>query len=157
MASAEVVNRVKQAEAEFVAAQEGVTDETPLAQAAQQYNAAVVALEVAWLTLYADAGCLTDAQQEQAVGAVRAYTAALQQSLLDAGYYEGAVDGVYGPTTRLVEAGGDAVERRKEGAERALVEAGESGVAELDQPVGLDSQVGAGGGGGQRGVGQAGS
>ena len=99
MASADVVNRVKQAEAEFDAAQEGVTDETPLAQAAQQYNAAVVALEMAWLALYADAGCLTDAQQEQAVGAVHAYTAALQQSLLDAGYYEGDVDGVYGPTT----------------------------------------------------------
>ena len=81
MASAEVVNRVKQAEAEFVAAQDGVTDETPLAQAAQQYNAAVVALEMAWLTLYADAGCLTDEQQEQAASAVGDYTATLQQSL----------------------------------------------------------------------------
>jgi len=99
MASAEVVNRVKQAEAEFVAAQEGVTDETPLAAAAQQYNAAAVALEMAWLALYADAGCLTDEQQQQAVVAVRNYTAALQQSLSDAGHYQGAVDGIYGPTT----------------------------------------------------------
>ncbi len=99
MASAEVVNRVKQAEAEFVAAQDGVTDETPLAQAAQQYNAAVVALEMAWLTLYADAGCLTDEQQEQAASAVGDYTATLQQSLLDAGYYQGVVDGVYAATT----------------------------------------------------------
>ena len=99
MASAEIVNRVKQAEAEFVAAQEGVTDETPLADAAQQYNAAAVALEMAWLALYADAGCLTDEQQQQAVAAVRDYTAALQQSLSDAGHYQGAVDGIYGPTT----------------------------------------------------------
>ena len=30
---------------------------------------------------------------------MRAYTSTLQQSLLDAGYYQGAVDGVYGPTT----------------------------------------------------------
>ena len=99
MASAEVVNRVKQAETEFEAAAEGVTDETPLTQAGQQFNAAVVALEMAWLALYADAGCLEDQQHEQAVSAVRAYTSALQQSLLDAGYYQGAVDGVYGPST----------------------------------------------------------
>ena len=99
MASAEIVSGVKQAEAEFAAAQEGVTAETQLSQAAQQFNAAVVALEMAWLMLYADAGCLTDEQQEQAVAAVRAYTTALQQSLLDAGYYEGDVDGVYDPAT----------------------------------------------------------
>ncbi len=99
MVSADVVNRVKQAETEFQAAQEGVTEETPLTQAGQQFNAAVVAVEMAWLALYADAGCLTDQQHELAVGAVRAYTSTLQQSLLDAGYYQGAVDGVYGPTT----------------------------------------------------------
>ncbi len=99
MASAEVVSRVKQAEAELTAAQKGLTDETPLAQAGQQYNAAVVAVEMAWLSLYADAGCLTDEQQTQAVAAVRAYTATLQQSLLDAGYYDGQVDGVYGSAT----------------------------------------------------------
>ena len=35
----------------------------------------------------------------QAEAAVRAYTTALQQSLLDAGHYDGEVDGVYGPAT----------------------------------------------------------
>jgi peptidoglycan hydrolase-like protein with peptidoglycan-binding domain len=35
----------------------------------------------------------------QAEAAVRDYTTALQQSLLDAGYYDGEVDGVYGPAT----------------------------------------------------------
>ncbi len=33
------------------------------AQASQQFNAAAVALEMSWLPLFADAGCLTDEQQ----------------------------------------------------------------------------------------------
>ena len=79
--------------------QQGITDETPLSQASQQFNAAAVALEMSWLRLFADAGCLTDEQAVQAEAAVREYTTALQQSLLDAGYYDGEVDGVYGPAT----------------------------------------------------------
>lgn len=93
------VARVQQAEAEFTAAQAGITDQTPLVQAAEQFNSAAVALEMAWLALFADAGCLTDAQAEQAADAVREYTTALQQDLADAGYYQGEVDGVYGPET----------------------------------------------------------
>ena len=93
------VNRVERAEQELEAAQKGITDDTPLAQASQQFNAAVVALEMAWLRLFADAGCLTDEQQVQAEAAVRAYTTALQTSLRDAGYYDGEVDGIYGPAT----------------------------------------------------------
>ena len=99
MAPAATVNRVEQAEAEFSAAQQGITDETPLSQASQQFNAAAVALEMSWLRLFSDAGCLTDEQQEQAEAAVRDYTTALQTSLRDAGYYDGEVDGVYGPAT----------------------------------------------------------
>ena len=93
------VARVQQAEAEFAAASQGITDRTPLVQAAQQFNAAAVALEMAWLQLFAQSGCLTDAQQEQAAAAVRDYTLALQQDLADAGFHEGEVDGVYGPET----------------------------------------------------------
>lgn len=93
------VNRVKQADADFTAAQKGITDQTPLVQATQRFNAAVVALEMSWLRLFADAGCLTDGQQKQAEAAVRSYTSALQKSLADAGYFQGTVDGVYGPTT----------------------------------------------------------
>ena len=93
------VNRVQQAESEFKAVQQGIVDETPLSQASQQFNAAAVALETSWLRLFADAGCLADEQQVQAEAAVRDYTTALQQSLLDAGYYDGEVDGVYGPAT----------------------------------------------------------
>ena len=54
---------------------------------------------MSWLRLFSDAGCLTDEQQKQAEAAVRDYTTALQKSLRDAGYYDGEVDGVYGPAT----------------------------------------------------------
>ena len=99
LAPAATVNRVKQAEAEFATVQQGISDETPLSQASQQFNAAAVALEMSWLRLFADAGCLADEQAVQAEAAVREYTTALQRSLLDAGYYDGEVDGVYGPAT----------------------------------------------------------
>jgi peptidoglycan hydrolase-like protein with peptidoglycan-binding domain len=99
LAPTQTVNRVKQAEADFTAAQKGITDQTRLIQASQQFNAAAVALELSWLRLFADAGCLTDEQQKKAEAAVRDYTMALQQALTAAGYYHGPVDGVYGPTT----------------------------------------------------------
>jgi peptidoglycan hydrolase-like protein with peptidoglycan-binding domain len=90
---------VQDAESQFDSVQAGITDGTPLAQASQQFNSAAVALEMSWLRLFSDAGCLTDEQQKKAQAAVRDYTTALQKSLRDAGYYDGAVDGVYGPAT----------------------------------------------------------
>ena len=99
------VTRVQEAEKDLAAAQAGITDQTPLTQAAEQFNAAAVALEMAWLQLIGDSGCLTDAQQEEAVKAVASYTTTLQQALTDAGYYDAKVDGVYGPkTVEAVEA-----------------------------------------------------
>jgi peptidoglycan hydrolase-like protein with peptidoglycan-binding domain len=92
-------NRVKQAESDFQTAQAGITPQTPLVEAAQRFNAAAVALEMSWLKLFADAGCLTEPQQASAQAAVHDYTAVLQTSLSEAGYYKAAVDGVYGPTT----------------------------------------------------------
>ena len=93
------VTRVQEAETDLAAAQAGITDQTPLDQAAEQFNAAAVALEMAWLQLIGDSGCLTDAQQAEAVKAVTSYTTTLQQALADAGYYDAKVDGVYGPKT----------------------------------------------------------
>ena len=90
------VDRVKQAESEFSAAEESITDKTTLADASQQFNSAAVALEFAWLRLFAEAGCLSD---QQAQATVSTYVTALQQNLTAAGYYSGAVDGVYGPQT----------------------------------------------------------
>ena len=105
LAPSATVDRVTQAESEFAAAQEAVTDETSLADAAEQFNSAAVALEMAWLRLFADAGCLSDQQKIDAEAAVSGYTIALQQGLAQTGYYTGAVDGVYGPqTTAAVEA-----------------------------------------------------
>jgi murein L,D-transpeptidase YcbB/YkuD len=93
------VDRVKAAESDLAAASQGITDQTPLRQATAQFNAAAYALEVAWLRLFADAGCLTDDQQVKAEAAVHDYTASLQTALHTAGYYAGEIDGIYGPST----------------------------------------------------------
>ena len=92
-------DRVQQAQADLDAAVDGISDQTPLEQAGQQLNAAAVALEMSWLRLYSEVGCLTDEQQAQAATAVRDYTATLQESLALAGHYTEEVDGVYGPAT----------------------------------------------------------
>lgn len=96
---AATVARVEQAEADLADARSGITDETPLVQAAEQFNAAAVALEMAWLQLVAQAGCLPEDEQAELVAAARDYTVALQQALATTGYYDGEVDGVYGPAT----------------------------------------------------------
>jgi peptidoglycan hydrolase-like protein with peptidoglycan-binding domain len=93
------VDRVKQAEDDLAGAFAGVTPETPLTEATEQVNAAAFALQVAWLRLFADAGCLTDEQQAAAVDAVASYTTALQTDLKTAGHLDGDVDGIYGPET----------------------------------------------------------
>jgi peptidoglycan hydrolase-like protein with peptidoglycan-binding domain len=92
-------SRVKAAESAMNTAVTGITDQTPLVRASQEFNAAAVALEMSWLRLFADAGCLSADQQAKAESAVRDYTTTLQTSLSQAGYYKGEVDGVYGPTT----------------------------------------------------------
>lgn len=93
------VTRVKEAEAEFASAVDGISDQMPLREAAERFNAAAVALEMSWLALFADAGCLSGATAETAQQMARDYTKALQRQLTDAGYYDGKVDGVYGPST----------------------------------------------------------
>lgn len=105
LAPAATVERVTRAESDFDAALSGITDDTPLADASEQFNSAVVALEFAWMRLFVDAGCVSDEQALQAQASASAYTTALQQELAQAGYYAGAIDGLYGPeTVRAVEA-----------------------------------------------------
>ena len=135
------IARIQQAEAEFTAAQQGITDKTPLREAVEEFNAAALALEVAWLQLFAESECLSDDQQTLAIDAIRAYTKALQQALADLDYYDGKVDGIYGPETvaavkALQEANGlpqtGTVDKATEAALRAeLVAAG--GDAALQQ------------------------
>jgi peptidoglycan hydrolase-like protein with peptidoglycan-binding domain len=93
------VDRVTQAQEDLDAAFADVDKSTPLVEAGQQVNAAAVSLEMAWLRVLVDAGCLSDDQQAQAVNAAGAYTTALQNALTAAGLYDGPVDGVYGPGT----------------------------------------------------------
>jgi len=98
------VARVQQAEKEFEEARKGISDSTPLKEATEQFNSAVVALEMAWLQAFAESGCLSDDQQKDVAAAAKSYTTALQKSLKTAEYYEGDVDGIYGPqTTAAVE------------------------------------------------------
>ena len=99
------VDRVEVAESDLEAASEGITDQTPVVEAAESFNSAAFALEVAWINLFLDAGCLGEEESTQAAAAIRQYAVALQSDLKAAGYLDGEVDGVYGPaTTAAVEA-----------------------------------------------------
>ena len=91
--------RVKQAESDLEAASAGITEGTPLTQAGETYTSAAFALEMSWINLFADAGCLTDEQSKEAADALRDYTTALQKRLKEAGFYKDKVDGIYGPAT----------------------------------------------------------
>ena len=96
---AATIERVQQAEDDLAQAARGITDATPLAEATAEYNSAAFALQIAWLRLLSDAGCLSDEQQSEAVTQVTAYTTTLQTELQQVGYYDGAIDGIYGPQT----------------------------------------------------------
>jgi peptidoglycan hydrolase-like protein with peptidoglycan-binding domain len=107
---AATIERVAQAESDLASATGGISDDTPLVQAGAQLNAAAYSLEIAWLRVLADAGCLTDEQEQQAIASVTAYTASLQEALTVTELYTGPIDGLYGPATV------DAVEKLQESA-----------------------------------------
>jgi peptidoglycan hydrolase-like protein with peptidoglycan-binding domain len=96
---AATIERVQQAENDLARVSEGINEDTPLVEAAADYNSAALALEIAWLRLLDDAQCLTDQQQADAAEQIIAYTTALQTDLLAAGYDPGPIDGIYGPQT----------------------------------------------------------
>ncbi len=96
---AATVDRVRAEQEDLDAAIGSITDATPLAQAGQQVNAAAFALEAAWFRVVSDAGCLDDEQQAQAQVALTGYAAAVQSALKSLGFYQGGVDGIYGPAT----------------------------------------------------------
>jgi peptidoglycan hydrolase-like protein with peptidoglycan-binding domain len=93
------VDRVEQAEQDLADVTEGITDATPLSEATAEFNSAALALQIAWMRVLLDAGCLDDEQQANAINAVTAFTANLQTQLQLVGLYSGAIDGIYGPDT----------------------------------------------------------
>lgn len=93
------IERVQQAEDDLARAGQGITAATPLTEATAEYNSAAFALQISWMKLIADAGCLTDEQHAEAVAQVTAYTAAVQTALQQAGYFDSEIDGIYGPLT----------------------------------------------------------
>ena len=95
----DVIQRVEQAEEDLARTGERISETTPLSEATAEYNSAAFALQIVWLQLLSDAGCFTDEQQAEALGQVTTYTATLQSELQRLGYYDGAVDGIYGPAT----------------------------------------------------------
>lgn len=96
---AATVDRVQLAEDDLARTAEGITDDTPLNQATAAYNSAAFALQIAWMQLLADAGCLTEGQQAEGVARVTEFTSRLQSDLQFVGYFNGVVDGIYGPDT----------------------------------------------------------
>ena len=129
------IERVQQAEDDLARAGERITAETPLAEATAEYNSAAFALQIAWLRLFFDAGCLSDEQQAEAVEQVTAYTTALQTELQRVGFYEGPIDGIYGPATvdavKRLQADSDLPETGF--VDRATAEALDALLAELDR------------------------
>jgi peptidoglycan hydrolase-like protein with peptidoglycan-binding domain len=93
------VDRVQRAEQQLASVGKNIDDSTSVREAGVKFHSAAFATEVAWLQLYVQAGCVTDDQRVRGVDTVTEYTRALQTDLAAAGYYQGVVDGVYGPST----------------------------------------------------------
>jgi len=96
----ETLEAVQAAEEAFAQASD-IEDRTPVVDAGVEFSSAAYQLEVAWVRLFVDAGCLEgDAQAEaEAQQWVSDYVAAIQTDLRTIGYYQGEVDGLYGPMT----------------------------------------------------------
>ncbi|HEX6286363.1 MAG TPA: peptidoglycan-binding protein, partial [Acidimicrobiia bacterium] len=96
----ETLEAVQAAEEAFAQASD-IDDRTPVVDAGIEFNSAAYQLEVAWVRLFVDAGCLEgDARAEaEAQQWVSDYVAAIQTDLRTIGYYQGEVDGIYGPMT----------------------------------------------------------
>lgn len=101
----ESIEAVEDAEAAFERASD-INDRTVVIEAGVGFVSAAYQLEVAWVRLFADAGCLEgDAEaQAEAQQWVSDYVSAIQTDFRTIGYYAGEIDGIYGPaTTAAVE------------------------------------------------------
>ena len=91
------IEAVQEAEAAFDDAVAGIDQRTLVTEAGVAFTSAAYALQVAWVRLFADAGCIED--EAQATQWVSDYVTALQTDLRNAGFYSGDIDGIYGPAT----------------------------------------------------------
>ncbi len=94
--SEDTIAQVRAAQDNLNAAIEGVTTDTPLSEAGVAITSAAYAVEVTWLDLLQQAGCVED---EGALAQVRQLVGAAQTDLTTAGYYTGPIDGLWGPAT----------------------------------------------------------
>jgi peptidoglycan hydrolase-like protein with peptidoglycan-binding domain len=96
----ESIEAVQEAEEAFAAASD-IEDRTPLVDAGVEFSSAAYQLEVAWIRLFADAGCLDEDMQARAEAQqfVSEYVSGIQSDLATLGYYTGSIDGIYGPLT----------------------------------------------------------
>jgi uncharacterized surface protein with fasciclin (FAS1) repeats len=95
--SEEAIARLEDAENVFGEVLAEVDEDTPLAEAAVEVSSAAYRLQVAWQIVLAQAGCIENL--EEALGELLAYVEALQTDLTTAGFYDGPIDGIYGPRT----------------------------------------------------------
>jgi peptidoglycan hydrolase-like protein with peptidoglycan-binding domain len=91
------LEQVEAAQANLDAALEGISDDTPITEADVQLTSAAYELEVSWISLLLEAGCVDD--PNSAYAQVQQYVASIQSDLTTAGYYTGDIDGVWGPET----------------------------------------------------------
>ncbi len=100
LVSPESLEAVEEAEEAFARASQ-FDDRTLVTEAGVEFVSAAYQLEVAWFRLFLDAGCLDgDAEaQAQAQQWISDYVSALQTDLRTLGYYNGDIDGVFGPLT----------------------------------------------------------
>ena len=96
----ESIQAVEDAEAAFENASD-IDDRSPVIDAGVRFTSAAYQLEVAWVRLFADAGCLEGDEEAQADAKqwVSDYVSAIQTDFRSIGYYLGDIDGVYGPMT----------------------------------------------------------
>ena len=104
----ESIEVVEEAETAFDDAVAGIDQRTLVTEAGVSFTSAAYALQVAWTRLFLDAGCLDEEGLANATQWVSDYVTALQTDLATAGYYNGEIDGIYGPGTI------EAVERLQE-------------------------------------------
>ncbi len=91
------IEGVEEAEAAFDDAVAGIDQRTLVTEAGVAFTSAAYALQVAWVRLFADAGCIED--EARATQWVSDYVSALQTDLRNAGFYTDDIDGIYGPAT----------------------------------------------------------